>query len=540
MIKTFIKSIRHTHISGNSSTPAQLVRRVSRVSCVEMSACNGSYGSIARMLAFFALYTNVSCQLVVSPVDMGSAFGGEGGSDFPPQTTPSKVYPDVSERRERSGWRDLFVTTFKPHDCCKHTSMSTAPRDVRRLTTAYLLGEVAGTKRFESSSAYHEFDGQTSIEINAPTSNGVKTADQAMVEVTISTDLVSFENTERHSVGSRMNGFDDNSTMETTLVAVQETWAIVLDRCRLALTFIGWLANKVTFVTLVKNGRMFSPGICLLLKHQALLDSCASGMGTILLLQPRLWKTGRYGFDIVLCYAWHSQGVYWTMITLAVWNLVAIAVERYVAVCQPYKYKHFQETPIRVMLVSMYVVTIISKIPSFMQVRFEDGLCVNEYLIRGKIGEDLYYAYSIATLFVLYLLPAFAFLFLYGRIIASLRRRKTMTSVGSSNVLKTVQSAITKSAFIVMAVFMVTIGFAAWAYTLGYTGVVNYEFGSPVQKIGVFLAVCNSVINPFVYLVFMPPFRDSLRKTLCCQSNTEEAASISLATITEPTSVNYV
>ena len=419
--------------------------------------------------------------------------------------------------------------------------MSTAPRDVHRLTTTYLFREVAGTKRFESSSADHEFDGQTSIETNAPTSNGVKTADQAMVEVTISTDLVNFENTEIQSAESTTNGFDDNSTMETTLVAVQETWSIVLDRCQLALTCIGWLANKVTFITLVKNGRMFSPGICLLLKHQALLDSCASGMGTILLLQPRLWKTGRYGFDVVLCYVWHSQGVYWTTITLAVWNLVAIAVERYVAVCQPYTYKHFQETPIRVILASMYVVTIVSKIPSYIQVRFEDDLCVNEYLIRGKVGEDLYYAYSIVTLFGLYLLPAFAFLLLYGIIIVSLRRRKTMTSVGSSNVLKTVQSAITKSAFIVMAVFMVTIGYASWAYTLGYTGVTSYDFGSPVQKIGVFLAVCNSVINPFVYLVFMPPFRDSLRKTLCCrQSNTEEAASISSATMTEPTSVTCV
>ena len=510
--------------------------------CVEMRARKRSYVSIATMLAFFVLHTTVSCQRVESSAVVGSAFGGRDGSDVPSQTTSSKVYNAVSERRERPGWRDMFVTTSIPQYCCRHTSLSTAPRDVRRLTTEYLFREAVGTKLFESSSsAYHEFNGKTSIGITDPTIDGVKTADQAMVEVTTSTDLVTFENTDLRSVDSLSNGFDDNSTKETTLVAAQETWSIVLDRCQLVLTCIGYVGNKVTFITLVKNGRMFSPGICLLLKHQALLDSAASAMGTILLLQPPLWKTGRYGFDVVICHAWHSQGVYWTTITLSVWNLVAIAVERYVAVCHPFRYKQFQQTPIRVILASIYVGCIVFKFPSYMQVRFEDDSCVNEYLVRGELGKDLYYAYSIVTLFSLYMLPAIAFVLLYGRIIASLRRHNTTTS-GSSKALKAVQSAITKSAFIVMAVFMATIGVASWAYTLGYTGVTSYEFGSPVQKIGVFLAVCNSCVNPFVYLLFMPPFRDSLRKTFCCcQSNTDEAASVSLATMTaEPTSVNYV
>ena len=157
-----------------------------------MRARQRSYVSIATLFAFFVLHTNVSCQRFETSDAVGSAFGG--GEGVPSQTTPSKVYNDVSERRVRSDWRDMFVTTSIPQDCCKHTSVSTAPRDVRQLTTEYLFKEAVGTKLFgSSSSAYPEFNGKTSIGINDPTLDGVKTADHAMVEVTTSTDLVTFE-----------------------------------------------------------------------------------------------------------------------------------------------------------------------------------------------------------------------------------------------------------------------------------------------------------------------------------------------------------
>ena len=47
-----------------------------------------------------------------------------------------------------------------------------------------------------------------------------------------------------------------------------------------------------------------------------------------------------------------------------------------------------------------------------------------------------------------------------------------------------------------------------------------YIINSPVQKIGLLLSAFNSVANPFVYVLLMPAFRDSLRKTFrlppCC------------------------
>ena len=431
-----------------------------------------------------------------------------------PQTTTSEVFRDRTRLSED-------ITTLLPQNCCGPITTDTASEQVGLgiLTTTKRVSNPGRTKGTESRIASHEIDD------NARIDNG-----RVTVEPRDYKDRANVDGTEIYSVENATKDLTDDEAREITEESGEELWSITLNRFQLTLTCIGYVANMVTFITLVRNGRMFSPAICLLLKHQALLDSWASAMGTILLLQPPLWKTGNYNFDQAVCYLWHSRGAYWATIYMSVGNLVAIAVERYIAVCHPFKHNSFQGTPVRVIIASLYVASIIVLFPSYIQVRFEDGNCISEFLVHGKLGRDLFYAYSIVWLFCGYLLPALAFVFLYGRIIASLRHRRKYSHSGTSKDLKTVQAALTKSALVVTAVFMVTIGFDAWSYILGYTGVTNYEFGTPVQKIGVFFAVCNSVVNPFVYLVLMPPFRDSLVMTICCRPKPDESDNNSATT----------
>ena len=436
----------------------------------------------------------------------------------------------LRENGQRSpSWNEL-VTTYIPETGRGQKDKESTPQNaIRMVITEHSMRWSRRDDGQERMVTSQEIEAQTSVDVVDPTTDGIKTPcnDGIDVEPTVSMGVKLFDQTEMSWTVNTSTLSNGNVTEEAAPVSGVETWAIVLDQCQLALTCIGYVANKVTFITLVKNGHMFSPAICLLLKHQALLDSWVSAMGTILLLQPPLWKTGRYGFDLVVCYVWHSQAIYWATIYMSVWNLVAIAVERYIAVCHPFKHNDFQGTPVRVIVASMYIASVIILFPSYIQVRFKDNMCISEYLIPGKFGEDFFYGYSILCLFTLYLLPALAFMFLYGRIVTSLRQHKKSHS-GTSKALKRVQATITKTAFVVTLVFMVTIGFDAWSYTLGYTGVTNYEFGTPVQKIGVFFAVCNSVINPFVYLLLMPAFRDSLAMTFCCRNTSEEGTSNSV------------
>ena len=307
----------------------------------------------------------------------------------------------------------------------------------------------------------------------------------------------------------------NQSSKSTTLCEC--AWLV---NSQLVLSILGYFANKVTFVTLVRNGDMFSPAICLLLKHQALVDSWICAMGTILLLQPPMWTTGNEHFDAAVCYLWHGQAPFWGAILLSVWNLALIAVERYIAVCRPFRYTQLQRKQVYYSIGVMYLANVVVILPAFFQVRFEGSSCLSEFFIAGKIVETVFYAYCLIWFLAVYLLPITAYIYLYGKVIVTLYRKKTSPGTACSKVIDSVQSTVTKTAITLTVIFGFTIGFDAWAYLLGYTGVVEYEFGSPKQKIGVYFSVFNSVVNPFVYLALMPSFRLSLRKTfpLCTRN----------------------
>ena len=113
-------------------------------------------------------------------------------------------------------------------------------------------------------------------------------------------------------------------------------WNQVTDYFELTITVIGLTLNILTIISLQKHRENLSSTILLLLQHQSLLDSWICMMAIALLFQPYMWMSGNPTFDLILCQAWHGQGMYWGCVLLSVYNLVLIAVERYMAVCRPF------------------------------------------------------------------------------------------------------------------------------------------------------------------------------------------------------------
>ena len=309
----------------------------------------------------------------------------------------------------------------------------------------------------------------------------------------------------------------------TSSVDATETtpgWRIAMNTGMLCMSCTGVIANSLTFATLTVNGRAFSRLTSVLLKHQALIDAAVCALAGILFMQSSAWHVGQYTIDIVVCFLWHSQLVFWVIVLASIWNLVFVAADRFMAVCLPVKYKALSAKRLKIAIVALYIPCFCSTAPSISLVSFVDGRCVLGKSMSPEVAYRFYYWYTIFWLFVTYIFPLMSFVAFYGRIILQLQRhRRVVSSTVNSQALTKSTVRVTKCAITVTCIFVATISFGSIYFCLGHVGVMDYNLGAPEQLVGSLLTVCNSLANPFMYTIFLPAFRRSLWTTVCLRSN---------------------
>ncbi len=315
---------------------------------------------------------------------------------------------------------------------------------------------------------------------------------------------------------------DDMDTLNCTLQQgynedQSPLWITMFDKAQLTVTVCGFVANVVTFITLTDSGKGFSPTIRFLLQHQALVDSWVCCLGILILVQPFMWKTGIMTLDLIICYVIHSQVIYWSALWLSIWNLVVIAIERYLAICHPFKHQHMKSIVTHRVIPILYFLSVIILIPVSLQVRFREQQCYSEYFLPGVTVKKFMSFYSIFWFVQAYAVPCALFFILYGLVLLALRNRRQDNVLGSSKVIDKANKEITKMSIIVTTIFIISLGFDSWYYLLGKIGVTQYMFNSPLQKIGVFFSVVNSCVNPYIYAASMPVYRESIIQTFCCK-----------------------
>ena len=100
-----------------------------------------------------------------------------------------------------------------------------------------------------------------------------------------------------------------------------DRYQIIIDRIQFSMTVIGFLGNITVYITLLKNGNMFtSPTIVRLLKNQSIIDSIVCLFGGILVMQPAMWTTSNEGLSGFFCMA-----SFFFVIIIAL-NLISILV----------------------------------------------------------------------------------------------------------------------------------------------------------------------------------------------------------------------
>ncbi|KAI0213424.1 hypothetical protein LSAT2_001540 [Lamellibrachia satsuma] len=311
-----------------------------------------------------------------------------------------------------------------------------------------------------------------------------------------------------------------NTTYLGGETATTPLWRRIMNAGLLGMAGTGVVANTMTFVTLTVNGRSFSRLTVVLLKHQALIDAAVCALASGVFMQTSVWHVGQYAVDYAVCYIWHSQYIYWGVALLSVWNLVFIAIDRLIAVCFPIKYKSLSSRGLKIAIAIMYVPCFLSPAPSIRLVTFTHGQCILGITLPPDLAEAFYYWFSIYWLFVAYIVPMVSFLLLYGRTVLQLRHhRKAIASAVQSQTLTKSTIRVTKCAITLTVIFAATISYDSIYFCLGNVGVTSYHLGAPVQLVGILMTVCNSLANPFMYAIFMPTFRRSLRRTICRRGN---------------------
>ena len=283
------------------------------------------------------------------------------------------------------------------------------------------------------------------------------------------------------------------------------------------LSLTGFVVNAMTCVILARHGRGFSRFTLLLFLHQSVVDGYLCVAATALFLQPAMWSTGVRTIDWLVCRLWHTQFLYWMYALVSAWNIVFMAVDRCVAVCWPTRYKRVQSRHVVGTFVAMHVGAFAASVPPLFMVRFTaDGSCERGSSLSPDVTEKLFYGYAIFYLLAAYLGPVVTFVVLYSYLLAVIRRRMRPVSQGTANVLSTATLRVTKCAVAVTTIFILTIGYDTIYFFISSMGVMEYEFDSAKQHVGVVLNLCNTVANPFIYAILLPTFRQSMRKTFRC------------------------
>ena len=294
------------------------------------------------------------------------------------------------------------------------------------------------------------------------------------------------------------------------------SWVVVMDYSQLLLTLLGFTANVVTFVTLLRMSNEFRPTTLLLLQHLSFVDSMVCLLSAIMHASPTMFHVGHRVADRVICHVWHSQVIYWWFINVSTATIVLIAVDRYLAVCVPYKHQFFKPRKAKIWLAVSYVICLINLVPITLQLSLIGGTCIYQNINDNRAMNLFYTIYAAYIWLTVYLLPCVILSTLYGKLICTFKKKSKNAVVSLKDKYHDVTINLTKTAILVTSCLLVTLSYDINLYMLSYMGVVEYEVYSPRQKVGTLLATVNSCANPVIYAIFMPVYRQNIVETIKC------------------------
>ena len=294
------------------------------------------------------------------------------------------------------------------------------------------------------------------------------------------------------------------------------------------LASVGMIANTLVMAVLSKSTKSFSILMVRTWQHQSFLDGTVCLLSFITSMQ-KITKSGFFVsgidfFDTILCHTLNDQFLYWLFAVLSAQNLVLLAVERYIAVCRPFTYIQLRPKLLYGVFILMYCFAYLTVFSFSTMTRYTNGTCT-AYISAFVDGNDV----STAAFFFLniqpyvwyafyFCIPVITMIFLYGRILITLQKSRSVNRHSSNATIGKAAAQITKTAIAVTILYMLSIGYDATAYILITHDVIQFRF--ELYVLGIIAISLNSLANPFIYAICMPLFRQRLCQVLCsCKCN---------------------
>lgn len=291
-----------------------------------------------------------------------------------------------------------------------------------------------------------------------------------------------------------------NVSINSSAGALEEKWFIANNTARLLSIAIGGssvLLNFYALAILSFCDVAINAAAVVLLKSQLWFD----GLGGVCLVinefQP-LMKTLNVMLNNTICLLLKQRLIMWIFYVSSVYNIVAVAIQRFAITFYPLKPITVKQTYILLFFVIIAAMFLAIGHDMIIFARTTVGFC------DSRFHQDTGDVINILWFIGYYFTPVVLILSFYTKVIFKLKDRDKIQSTSK----KHSESRLLKNAISVAVIFIITTGLSSWSYLFVSFKIIEASFWDKnIKLVSHIFVMLNSASTPITYFVFLPALR---------------------------------